>query len=288
MPKLGTVASALNANDPCLACIAAVHLRLPDLADRTARDDMEAEDCLIKSGDWNPTLHPRTGTPPNPGWFAPTGGSGNKSLPIQATPNDNTAPRSDEVRDNGDESSTIRTAQNDDPTQRSDISSSTGDDWVRLPPGPQRIDELADFVQWIANAKPEDEATLRAEIKRYYYDVGDTFGGDALNRALSEVLEPGVDQEWRQDILDSIADYANVDPAEIAQFRSALIGSILVAPGLEPAPAIVEFTLGGMETWLGGTWQLFQRATGRQFACHIQDYRYFGQWRRDEHQIHRP
>ncbi len=82
MPRLGTVASALNANDPCLACIAAVHLRLPDLADRTARDDMEAEDCLIKSGDWNPTLHPRTGTPPNPGWFAPTGGSGNESSPI--------------------------------------------------------------------------------------------------------------------------------------------------------------------------------------------------------------
>ena len=214
MPRLAAVASALNANDPCLACIAAVHLRLPDLVDRTARDDMEAEDFLVKSANWNPALHPRTGTPPNPGWFAPTGGFDDKS-------------------------SSIRTAQNDDPTQRSDASPSAGDDWVKLPPG-QRIDELGDFLEWIANATPADEVAIRAEIKRYYYDVGDTFGGDALNRALSDVLEPGVDEEWRQQVLDSIADYANVDPAEIAQFRSALIGSILLTPGLEPAPAIVE------------------------------------------------
>src|ERR1700726_1693717 len=59
MPGLATVASALNANDPCLACIAAVHLRLPDLPDRTARDDMEAEDILIKFSNWNSALPPR-------------------------------------------------------------------------------------------------------------------------------------------------------------------------------------------------------------------------------------
>jgi hypothetical protein len=96
---------------------------------------MEAEDILIKSTDWNPTLHPRTGAPPNPGWFAPTDGS-------------------------GDESSSIRTAANDDPTQRSHALPSAGDDWVRLPPGPKRIDELADFVEWIANARPEAESLI--------------------------------------------------------------------------------------------------------------------------------
>src|ERR1700676_2785345 len=76
MPGLATVAKALNANDPCLARIAAVHLKIPDLPNRTARDGLEAEDTVIKSdkgsgGDWNPALHPRVGTPPNPGWFAP-------------------------------------------------------------------------------------------------------------------------------------------------------------------------------------------------------------------------
>jgi len=72
MPGLATVAAALNANDACLAQIAAVHLRLPDLPSRNARSDLEAEDILIKSVDWNSALHPRTGTPPNPGWFAPS------------------------------------------------------------------------------------------------------------------------------------------------------------------------------------------------------------------------
>jgi len=35
MPGLHTVASAMNANDPCLARIAAVHLRIPDLPDQS-------------------------------------------------------------------------------------------------------------------------------------------------------------------------------------------------------------------------------------------------------------
>jgi hypothetical protein len=75
MSGLATVANALNANDPCLASIAAVHLQIPDLPNHAARDDMEAADLLIKSGDWNPALHPRAEVPPNPGWFAPTNGS---------------------------------------------------------------------------------------------------------------------------------------------------------------------------------------------------------------------
>src|ERR1700691_2457937 len=45
---LATVTAALNANDPGLARIAAVHLRIPDLPDQTARDRLEAEDILIK------------------------------------------------------------------------------------------------------------------------------------------------------------------------------------------------------------------------------------------------
>jgi hypothetical protein len=88
MPGLATVASALNANDPCLACIAAVHLRLPDLPDRTARDDMEAEDILIKFSNWNSALPPRKihkaspDDPKHPGWPARTpGGLGGEFRP---------------------------------------------------------------------------------------------------------------------------------------------------------------------------------------------------------------
>lgn len=55
--------------------------RFLDLPNQAAREALEAEDSLIKysyakggGDDWNPALHPRTGTPPNPGWFAPTTG----------------------------------------------------------------------------------------------------------------------------------------------------------------------------------------------------------------------
>ena len=44
MPGLTTVASALNANDQCLARIAGVHLKIPDLPNQAARNALEAED----------------------------------------------------------------------------------------------------------------------------------------------------------------------------------------------------------------------------------------------------
>jgi len=230
MPSLATVASALSANDQCLARIAAVHLRIPDLPSQAARSAMEAEDDLIKS-DWNPALHPRTGTPPNPGWFAPTDGS-------------------------ADESSSAGTAENDDPSQSSDSSSSTGDNWVKLPPG-QRNDELGDFLEWLANARPEDERAIRGEIKRYYYDAGDTIGGNALNAALSEILQPDIDKEARQQILDGIAPYAD-SGSEIDPSTLLLIGAGLLLLGADPPAAAVEIPT--------AAWQLGWAARGLYFS----------------------
>lgn len=188
------------------------HRRVPDIPDRNARYAMEATDVLIKyardegTGDgsnWNPVLHPRAGTPPNPGWFAPAEGSS--------------------------ESFSVRTAQNNDSSQRSDASSRPDDDWVKLPPG-DYIDELRDFLEWLFNAKPEEEMAIRAEIKRHYYDVGDTFGGNALNAVLSDVLEYGSDKEWRQGLLDSYASYAKTDPALMGVIHSVAAGLVLADP----------------------------------------------------------
>jgi hypothetical protein len=215
MPGLATVAAALNAGDQGLARIASVHLRLPDLPDRVARDAMEAMDVLLKyarnesGGDWNPALHPRTGTPPNPGWFAPT---------------------------DGDQSSSTRTAQNDDPTRRSDAGASTGQDWVRLRPGAKRIDELADFAEWFANATPQDQNAIRAEIKRYYADVGWDAAAHDLSAKLSVLLRPGVTREIRQRVLDSIDLYTRVDPAEYVGTRDLLDAAVLAGAGLLGAP----------------------------------------------------
>ena len=231
MPGLAAVARALNAGDRCLARIAAVHLRLPDLPNPAARDAMEAEDLLIKyardggSLDWNPALHPRTGTPPNPGWFAPTGSESH-------------------------DSPGVRVAENDDPTRRSDASSDAVENWVHLPPGKYVNDELADFVEWIANARPEDEQAIRAEIKRYYYDVGDLHGGNALTAALSRALQPGVSLEDRKFIAEWVSRYAQYDPAVFGQ-DTDLIYSVLgflspwllgrALPKLPAIPPEIEF-----------------------------------------------
>jgi hypothetical protein len=231
MPGLATVASALNANDQALARIAAVHLRIPDLPDQAARDAMEAADILIKSADWNPAQHPRAGTPPNPGWFAPTDGAGSESF-------------------------STRTAQNDDPTRRSDASPNAGDGWVRLRPGPKRIDELADFIEWMANAKPEDEQAIRAEIKRYFYDVGDQGSAAALNSHLTALLKPGITQGDRQRILDLMDVYTRADPAENVRNRDIATGLSLLLGSVPPAAAVISHA---------DAWQLGWAARGRYF-----------------------
>jgi hypothetical protein len=214
MPGLATVAAAFNANDQGLARIAAVHLQIPDLPDQAARDAVEAADVLIKyardegggSSNWNPTLHPRAGAPPNPGWFAPTDGSGNEPSPI-------------------------RTAANENPKQSSDASPSPGDKWVRLRPA-KRIDELADFAEWLANATPQDEAAIRAEIKRYFEDVGWEDAAHDLGRKLSIVLRPDVTSEIRQSVLNHIDLYTRVDPAERVGTRELLNAIVLAGAGL--------------------------------------------------------
>jgi hypothetical protein len=219
MSGLARVASALNANDQCLARIAAVHLEMPDLASVAVRETLAAEDGLIKyardegagAANWNQALHPRTGTPPNPGWFAPTGGTSH-------------------------DAQNVRVAENDTATRRSDRSPHTVDDWVHLPPG-KRIDEFGDFLEWLANAKPEDEQTIRAEINRYWGSVGDFHAVGTLNFMLSEVLKPGITRQDRQQIHELIDNYSRYDPAEASHFYDQLFDLFaLLGVGLAPRP----------------------------------------------------
>jgi len=135
MPGLATVASALNANDQALARIAAVHLQIPDLPSTAARNAMVAEDALIKyardeGGDsnWNPAVHPRAGVPPNPGWFATTGG-----------PQDGS---SKDASSGG--QSRVRLAANEDGSRQTDAAPA-GDDRV-TPQHGNPFDEPANFT----------------------------------------------------------------------------------------------------------------------------------------------
>jgi hypothetical protein len=97
----------------------------------------------------------------------------------------------------------------------------------------KRIDELGDFLEWLANAKPEDEQTIRAEINRYWGSVGDIQAVSTLNYMLSQVLKPGTTRRERQQILELIDKYSRYDPAEVAQFYDQLFDSILLLfPGM--------------------------------------------------------
>jgi hypothetical protein len=87
-------------------------------------------------------------------------------------------------------------------------------EYVRLPDG-ERIDELGDFLEWIANAKPEDAPAIRGEIKRYYYDRGDNQAGDAVSRMLDQILAARLTRKQRQAILDEHEIYTRADPADV-------------------------------------------------------------------------
>lgn len=79
---LKVVADALNNRELARAQIAAVLLRLPDppALRKSAASGLELATELANSGflikEWDPDDHPRTGEPPNPGWFAPKDGDG--------------------------------------------------------------------------------------------------------------------------------------------------------------------------------------------------------------------
>lgn len=92
-PRMAEVARALERGDLALAKISALLLRFPDppslAKDAPERGSVELAAQLIESGllkDWDASKHPRTGTAPNPGWFAVNPDKGELTTPKQATP----------------------------------------------------------------------------------------------------------------------------------------------------------------------------------------------------------
>jgi hypothetical protein len=77
--SLAVVAQALERNDLALAQIAALLLRFPDPPSLTKDSSGQGAtalarqliECGLLKADWDSARHPRTGEPPNPGWFAP-------------------------------------------------------------------------------------------------------------------------------------------------------------------------------------------------------------------------
>jgi hypothetical protein len=88
---LALIATALNRSDRAMAAIAAVQMQFPDPPPLKRAIEAENEivrravelyqSGLLKFAAWDPTKHPRRGTPPNPGWFAPVG-EGSEASPV--------------------------------------------------------------------------------------------------------------------------------------------------------------------------------------------------------------
>ena len=171
LPGLTIVASALNANNQAGARIAAVHLQIPNLPSLAARDAMIAEDALIKyardgggASDWNPDLHPRTGTPPNSGWFATTGGHREE-------------PGQDESSSS---QSRLRIAANEDGSRRTDVTSSA-DDQQTLQPGnpidePANLTDRPDWTNFWSDTWPAFKDWLEEPVPEYDLESGQVVG----------------------------------------------------------------------------------------------------------------
>ena len=126
----------------------------------------------------------------------------------------------------------------------------TSENWLRLPPG-HRIDELGDLLEWIANAEPADAPIIRREIKRYYYDVGDVRGGNALNEALSNIVYGEPTLAERQDVLDTFDMYTRADPAEIGLAGRDLLTLGLIPP-VEAAAELITAAERNLHVWEKG------------------------------------
>jgi hypothetical protein len=183
LPGLTIVASALNANNQAGARIAALHLQIPNLPSLAARDAMIAEDALIKyardgggASDWNPDLHPRTGTPPNSGRFATTGGHREE-------------PGQDESSSS---QSRLRIAANEDGSMRTDATSSAGDQQTLQPGNP--IDEPAnltdrpDWTNFWSDIWPSFKDWLEEPVPEYDLESGQVVGERPRWRAIAPYL----------------------------------------------------------------------------------------------------
>ena len=183
LPGLTIVASALNANNQAGARIAAVHLQIPNLPSLAARDAMIAEDALIKyardgggASDWNPDLHPRTGAPPNSGWFATTGGHREE-------------PGQDESSSS---QSRLRIAANEDGSRRTDVTSSA-DDQQTLQPGnpidePANLTDRPDWNHFWSDTWPAIKDWLEEPVPEYDIESGQAVGERPHWRAIAPYL----------------------------------------------------------------------------------------------------
>lgn len=107
-------------------------------------------------------------------------------------------------------------------------------------------------MQRIADARPEDEAQLRHDIRELYQQPGANRTGEMLQRALTDALDAGGDLRARQAILNDIASVARADPEALAGQEFGLpgmvLGSVVATPG-KLVSAGATGTVADANTW---------------------------------------
>jgi hypothetical protein len=97
---LALIANALNRGDVAMAAIAAVQMQFPDppttgdvSVEALMQLALELQRSYLLKGAWDPTKHPRRGSPPNRGWFAPVEGESTSSQVDSGRPRPNISPK---------------------------------------------------------------------------------------------------------------------------------------------------------------------------------------------------
>jgi hypothetical protein len=275
MRGLSVVARALNSGEMARAMVAAVQLRLPELDWNGAVRIAHAEDVLAKySSDQPRDWHGR--------WTCEGDGDGPEALiPVAFIPGTQARPDRPVSAPAASVAAAPESAASAKPANvgtGGDVSAADTQpdlslhDWVKLPPG-ERIDEIGDLLEWIVNAKPEDEQALRAEIRRLYNDVGDTTGGSLLNALLSNVLRRWpLNATARRELLEAYERFTRHDPVEagrinllfglLAPVAAARLAARAALEGAEAATAAADAEVAaGAST--SRIWKLGWAARGR-------------------------
>jgi hypothetical protein len=119
-------------------------------------------------------MHPRAGVPPNPGWFATTGG---QEEPGQHEPSNQ---------------SRLRVAANEDGSRRTDVPA-TPDDRQTLQPGnpldePANFTDRPDWTNFWSNIWPSVRDWLKEKVPEYDLESGQVVGNRPRWRALAPYL----------------------------------------------------------------------------------------------------
>ena len=251
MTRLSYVAQALNKGEVGLASISLVLMELQPLPSGFRAQAMAEADSLAKyNPNWREQPRLPAGNPSGGRWTSEDeGGISSNSIYPEAEPfTDRTHLYSSEavaavrlVEYSSQEAPAPAPSDLPRPTKEGTPTIEVDEDGqVHLPPG-DRNDELGDLLEWIANAKPEDERAIRSEIKRLYYEAGDFTDGNTLNGALSVIIHSGATLEDRKRILELYDNLTKRNPSSFRQFDTIAglsigIGSIEKPPLYERPP----------------------------------------------------